>query len=87
METIKLKNKDINIAVEESLQLLLSKQFKDGHWAFELETDITITAEYILLNHSADYFSRFHDTDTNQYSDPHYSLTSSARRFYQIQNF
>jgi squalene-hopene/tetraprenyl-beta-curcumene cyclase len=26
-------------------------QKKDGHWAFPLEADVTISAEYILLNH------------------------------------
>ena len=29
----------------------LEQQNKDGHWAFELEADATIPAEYILLNH------------------------------------
>ena len=27
-------------------------QKKDGHWAFPLEADVTISAEYILLNQS-----------------------------------
>ena len=54
METIKSNTQEIDIAVGESLRLLLSKQSEDGHWAFELETDITITAEYILLNHFLD---------------------------------
>ncbi len=54
MKMIKANFQDINIAVEEALQLLLSKQDEDGHWTFELETDVTITAEYILLNHFLD---------------------------------
>ncbi len=29
----------------------LGEQHDDGHWAFELEADATIPAEYILLNH------------------------------------
>ena len=29
----------------------MSRQHNDGYWDFELETDTTITAEYILLNH------------------------------------
>lgn len=30
---------------------LLDQQQSDGHWAFELEADATIPAEYIMLNH------------------------------------
>ena len=30
---------------------LVDRQAKDGHWAFELEADSTISSEYILLNH------------------------------------
>ena len=30
---------------------LLARQRDDGHWAFELEADATIPAEYILLDH------------------------------------
>jgi len=51
MEKIEAKIQDINKAIKEALQIISSKQCEDGHWAFELETDTTITAEYILLNH------------------------------------
>ena len=37
--------------VKAATNLLISKQSVDGHWAFQLEADTTITAEYILLNH------------------------------------
>ncbi len=40
--------------VEETLDWLVSRQANDGHWAFELEADATIPAEYILLNHFLD---------------------------------
>src|SRR3954466_1891879 len=30
---------------------LLACQRSDGHWVFELEADVTIPAEYILLQH------------------------------------
>ncbi|MDP7600414.1 MAG: prenyltransferase/squalene oxidase repeat-containing protein, partial [Rhodospirillales bacterium] len=30
---------------------LLDCQSENGHWAFPLEADVTIPAEYILLNH------------------------------------
>ena len=33
---------------------LLDRQRPDGHWAFELEADATIPAEYILLRHYLD---------------------------------
>lgn len=38
-------------AVEEAAAALLALQREDGHWAFELEADATIPAEYILLQH------------------------------------
>ena len=51
METNTLTVEALDTAIEDALGLLISKQKNDGHWAFELETDTTITAEYILLNH------------------------------------
>ncbi len=41
----------IEKVVEETSDWLVSRQVSDGHWAFELEADATIPAEYILLNH------------------------------------
>jgi squalene-hopene/tetraprenyl-beta-curcumene cyclase len=38
-------------AVEQAARALLDLQRDDGHWAFELEADATIPAEYILLQH------------------------------------
>lgn len=37
--------------IEEASQWLSAQQNADGHWAFELEADATIPAEYIFLNH------------------------------------
>lgn len=37
--------------IEEASQWLAAQQNQDGHWAFELEADATIPAEYIFLNH------------------------------------
>ncbi|MDP6926084.1 MAG: prenyltransferase/squalene oxidase repeat-containing protein, partial [Rhodospirillales bacterium] len=34
--------------------ILKSHQTDDGHWAFELEADVCISAEYIMLNHYLD---------------------------------
>ncbi|MCZ6763341.1 MAG: squalene--hopene cyclase [Alphaproteobacteria bacterium] len=40
--------------IDEALGALLAEQRDDGHWAFELEADVTIPAEYILLKHYLD---------------------------------
>jgi len=48
-------NEDVIIrCIEDAKNSLLSQQNEDGHWAFELEADATIPAEYILLNHFLD---------------------------------
>jgi squalene-hopene/tetraprenyl-beta-curcumene cyclase len=41
-------------AVEAATTALLTRQQPDGHWAFELEADATIPAEYVLLTHYLD---------------------------------
>ncbi len=41
----------IDAAIDEAREWLSDHQAADGHWAFELEADATIPAEYILLNH------------------------------------
>jgi squalene-hopene/tetraprenyl-beta-curcumene cyclase len=41
-------------AVERARDALLRLQKPDGYWAFELEADATIPAEYILLDHYLD---------------------------------
>ncbi len=37
--------------IDEAGKWLAASQAGDGHWVFELEADVTIPAEYILLNH------------------------------------
>ncbi len=44
----------IDSLIENMTESLLDRQAEDGHWAFELEADATIPAEYILLNHYLD---------------------------------
>ena len=44
----------IDRAVQSSLDYLLSVQSKEGYWVFDLETDITISSEYILLQRFLD---------------------------------
>jgi squalene-hopene/tetraprenyl-beta-curcumene cyclase len=42
-------------AITRASESLVSLQHRDGHWVFELEADVTIPAEFILLQH---YFGR-----------------------------
>ena len=37
--------------IDEAAAWLADRQAEDGHWAFELEADVTIPSEYIMLNH------------------------------------
>ncbi len=41
----------LDAAIERASAALADQQADDGHWAFELEADVTIPSEYILLNH------------------------------------
>ena len=41
-------------SIERGRAALLARQHQDGHWCFELESDCTITAEYILMMHFMD---------------------------------
>src|SRR5260221_6114958 len=41
-------------SIERGAAVLLGLQHDDGHWAFELEADATIPAEYVLLQHYLD---------------------------------
>jgi squalene-hopene/tetraprenyl-beta-curcumene cyclase len=42
---------ELQDGIERAAAALLALQRADGHWAFELEADATIPAEYILLQH------------------------------------
>ena len=41
-------------AIARARNALLRRQRADGHWQFELEADVTIPAEYVLLEHYLD---------------------------------
>ncbi len=43
----------LTTAISRGRDALLARQRGDGHWCFELESDCTITAEYILMMHFA----------------------------------
>jgi squalene-hopene/tetraprenyl-beta-curcumene cyclase len=45
---------DVDAAILGARSALLARQRADGHWAFELEADATIPAEFILLHHYLD---------------------------------
>ncbi|MHA1544290.1 MAG: squalene--hopene cyclase, partial [Alphaproteobacteria bacterium] len=40
--------------LDDSVKSFMDMQKSDGHWVFELEADVTIPAEYIMLNHFLD---------------------------------
>jgi squalene-hopene/tetraprenyl-beta-curcumene cyclase len=42
---------NLDRSIEKAAAALLAQQRRDGHWVFELEADVTIPAEYILLQH------------------------------------
>lgn len=42
---------ELDQVIDEASAHLLRLQAPDGHWLFELEADVTISAEYILLEH------------------------------------
>jgi squalene-hopene/tetraprenyl-beta-curcumene cyclase len=42
---------DLERSIEFAAAALLRRQHSDGHWVFELEADVTISAEYIVLQH------------------------------------
>src|ERR1700712_4028302 len=42
---------DLDGSILKSTAALLTQQRPDGHWVFELEADVTISAEYIALQH------------------------------------
>ncbi|MGB4100441.1 MAG: squalene--hopene cyclase [Alphaproteobacteria bacterium] len=45
---------ELDEVLAQGTQALLNLQHPDGHWAFELEADATIPAEFILLQHFLD---------------------------------
>jgi squalene-hopene/tetraprenyl-beta-curcumene cyclase len=47
-------NAQLDHAIQRARDALLARQRADGHWCFELESDCTITAEYILMMHFTD---------------------------------
>jgi squalene-hopene/tetraprenyl-beta-curcumene cyclase len=44
----------LDAAVARATKSLLAMQHADGHWVFELEADVTISSEFVLLQHYLD---------------------------------
>ena len=53
-ESLKFDRDAIEGVIAEACAWMAECQADDGHWAFELEADATIPAEYIMLNHYLD---------------------------------
>jgi squalene-hopene/tetraprenyl-beta-curcumene cyclase len=53
-DTGALDEERLDALISETTSFLKDRQAEDGHWVFELEADVTIPAEYILLNHFID---------------------------------
>lgn len=49
-----IADSSLNDAVDRAAEALRRRQKPDGHWVFELEADVTIPAEYVLLEHYLD---------------------------------
>ena len=45
---------ELDHLITDARETLKGRQHPDGHWVFELEADVTIPAEYILLQHFLD---------------------------------
>ena len=54
MDARSLTSTQLDIVVKSALESLMSQRSEDGHWAFQLEADTTVSSEYILLNHFLD---------------------------------
>ena len=77
---------------------LLSRRHSDGHWAYELEADVTISAEYIILNHFlgeidddleaklANYIRRIqsHDGGWPLYAGGDFNISSSVKAYFAL---
>lgn len=78
---------------------LLDQQQSDGHWAFELEADATIPAEYIMLNHYlgepndevegklAVYLRRIQESKHGGwplYHDGDFNISASVKAYYAL---
>ena len=86
-------------AVRDCRDWMLGEQKEDGHWAFELEADATIPAEYIMLNHYlgepnpeverklAVYLRRIQEEEHGGwplYHDGDFNISASVKAYYAL---
>lgn len=50
-EEVRVENAELNASIASAKHGLIDLKQDDGHWVFELESDATIPAEYVLLRH------------------------------------
>ena len=51
---VSVSDEDLQWVIKDAAGKLRDERREDGHWLFELEADVTIPAEYVLLNHFVD---------------------------------
>ncbi len=59
--------KRVSAVLDSSVASFMKMQKPDGHWVFELEADVTIPAEYIMLNHFLDDLEPKKEADIAKY--------------------
>ena len=84
--------------IEDAAKALGALQNDDGHWSFELEADVTIPAEYILLEHFLDeideavqtklaaYIRRTQSADGGWplFHDGNFNMSASVKAYYAL---
>ncbi|MBM3564727.1 MAG: squalene--hopene cyclase, partial [Alphaproteobacteria bacterium] len=97
-ESAALPLAEVESAIGEARAWLAGRQKGDGHWAFELEADATIPAEYILLDHYmgeiddareaklAVYLRRIQGTHGGWplYHDGDFNMSASVKAYYAL---
>ncbi len=84
--------------IEDAAKALGALQNADGHWSFELEADVTIPAEYILLEHYLDEIDEMVETKLAVYirrtqgahggwplfHDGNFNISASVKAYYAL---
>ena len=90
--------REIEGVIEDARDWLVKRQASDGHWAFELEADATIPAEYIFLNHYlgtiddevegklANYLRKIQEKHGGWplYHDGDFNISASVKAYYAL---
>ena len=98
MKPINREERAIDNMLQTASEHLLKRRKADGHWAYELEADVTISAEYILLNHFlgeindklelklANYIRRIQNDDGGWplYSGGDFNTSASVKAYFAL---